>query len=77
MASAADITMTTVRSLKNLKDWEATHENVEAPTIDAKDWPKTFEKLEAYFRGCLGTTKIPLLYVLQEQVQVKPEGIDP
>jgi hypothetical protein len=73
----ANITLANIRTLKSLKEWEATHTDAEPPTIEAKDWPKTFEKLEAYFRGCLGTTKIPLLYVIRETIEVKPEAQDP
>ena len=36
------------------KKWEETHDDVDAPTLDEKDWPRTIEAIEEWFRGCLG-----------------------
>jgi hypothetical protein len=38
------------------------------PTIDDKDWPKTFEALKQYFTLKHGEYHIPLAYVIWEQV---------
>lgn len=63
---AADITVETIRAMRTLKDWEKNHEDVEAPKIDSKDWPRTFDNVEEYLSGVLGTnSKIPLAYVIR------------
>ena len=63
---AASITLGNVQSLLDHKKWEETHDNVDAPTLDEKDWPHTIEAIEEWFRGCLGdSSKIPLAYVIR------------
>ena len=63
---AASITLGNVRSLLDHKKWEETHDDVDAPTLDEKDWPRTIEAIEEWFRGCLGgSSKIPLAYVIR------------
>ena len=62
----ASITLGNVRSLLDHKKWEETHDDVDAPTLDEKDWPHTIEAIEEWFRGCLGdSSKIPLAYVIR------------
>ena len=73
--NANDVTAASVRALKPLKDWESSHKDVQAPEIDAKDWPRTIEALEEWLRGCLGVTKIPLAYVIRDNVV--PAAQDP
>ena len=66
-----DVQRDAVRRLQILKRKEDEHEDVEAPKIDPKDWPRTIEGLEEYFRGCQGTTtKIPLAYVFREREDI-------
>ena len=63
---AASITLGNVRSVLDHKKWEETHDDVNAPTLDEKDWPHTIEAIEECFRGCLGdSSKIPLAYVIR------------
>ena len=66
-----------VRALKDYKLWEETHEDVEAPEINPRDWPRTIEAIEEWLRGHLGVTKIPLAYVVREEIEVLPEADDP
>ena len=62
---AANITLANVRSLLDHMKWEETQDDVDAPTLDEKDWPHTIEAIEEWFRGCLGDSlKIPLAYVI-------------
>ena len=67
--TAADVVLDDVRALKTHKLWEETHEDVDdKPEINEKDWPRTIEAMEEYFRGCLGTSsKIPLAYVIRKE----------
>ena len=70
---AADVTLENVRAYRDHKEWEENHKDVEAPEINSKDWPRTIDSIEEYLRGCLGVTKIPLAYVVREDVDV-PDG---
>lgn len=73
--TAADVTLANVRTLREHHDWEKNHKDVEAPEINAKDWPRTIDAIEEWLRGCLGVTKIPLAYVIRENVNVP--AVDP
>ena len=47
---------------------EKTHDDVDATTLDEKDWPRTIKAIEERFRGCLGdSSKIPLVYVIKTE----------
>ena len=64
--AAASITLGNVHSLLDHKKWEETHDDVDAPTLDEKDWPHTIEAIEKWFRGCLGDSlKILLAYEIR------------
>ena len=73
---AGDVTLANVRALRDHKEWEENHTDVDAPEINTKDWPRTIEAIEEYLRGCLGVSKIPLAYIVRAAVAV-PEGADP
>lgn len=72
-----DIDLVPIRSLRDYRTWEEEHTEMEAPEINTKDWPRTIDNIEEYLRGCLGTTKIPLAYVIRNDLDVKPEATDP
>ena len=76
--ATADITLASVRSTRHLRDLEAQRGDDEPkePTIDPKDWPKTIEAIEEYFRSSYGITNIPLAYVIRQRADL-PEGADP
>lgn len=40
------------------------HKGTDAPEINDRDWPRTIEAMEEFLASCLGTTKIPLGYVI-------------
>ena len=46
---ATSITLGNVCSLLDHKKWEETHDDVNAPTLDEKDWPCTIEAIEEWF----------------------------
>jgi len=73
--TAAQITLENIRSLRELKEWEEEHKDVEKPEINPKDWPRTIEAIEEYLRGCLGVTKIPLAYVVRDTQDIP--AVDP
>ena len=43
---AADITLAAVRSIRAHKGWEESHEAVEPPEINDKDWARTFKFID-------------------------------
>jgi hypothetical protein len=75
--AAGDITLNNVRALQDHRDWENKHENVEPPTINGKDWPKTIEAIQEWLRGTLGeNTKLPLAYVIRHTTAVMNDPPD-
>lgn len=56
---------------------EADHVDPSPPTLGTTSWTRTFETLEDYFRKSLGVTKIPLAYVIRDQVEPKAHADDP
>jgi hypothetical protein len=74
----ADITLDAVRAFAKMCDYKLNYENPERkPTINDKDWPKTFEALEQYFTLKCGEYHIPLAYVIREQVNLPAATDDP
>ena len=73
----ADITLDNVRALKEYRDWEKAHDDVDPHELK-RDWPRNMENLEEYLRGCLGSiSRIPLAYVVRENLEaqlVAPAG---
>ena len=67
-----------MRALRHLQDAEQTHEEPEeAPKIGASNWPKTLEALQEFLRGFLGTTKVPLSYVIREAADPPAANVTP
>jgi hypothetical protein len=74
----ANITLDAVCAFAKMRDYELNHENPKTkPTIDDKDWPKTFEALEQYFTLKHGEYHIPVVYVIWEQVNPPAAADDP
>ena len=77
---APSITLATIRSVRELKEFESTYKapSGDAPTINAKDWPKTMEASNQ--RTPLihprGTEKVPLPFVVRKNEDI-PTGDDP
>ena len=42
-----------------------------------KDWNKNIDLIEEYFQACLGTTGIPLAYIIWEDEDVLSSNTDP
>lgn len=74
--TAADITTDSIRRLREYKTWEEQHEDPDAPELSFRDWPRTIEAIKEYLRDCLGSTKIPLAYVIRDDLAV-PAGAGP
>jgi hypothetical protein len=70
----AEVTIDAVRALKVHREWESNHVDVEPPELNAKDWPRTIEAIEEWLRGCLGSTKVPLAYVLRPSEITQPKS---
>ena len=70
VVTADMITLASAWELCPYCEWEENHNNVEAPEINAKDWPRTIEAIEEYLRGCLGVQKTPLAYVIRDDIAI-------
>lgn len=72
-----NVTLASVRTVRELRLSEQSYDTPhESPTINDRDWPRTIEALEEYFRNYLGETKIPLAYVIRKDRNV-PADPDP
>ena len=65
----ADVTVPAVRSICALRDAEGTYDDPSTPTIDDRNWPRTFDAINEYFQNSLGMTNIPLAYISREHVK--------
>ena len=71
------INLVNVHALRNHRDWEKSHKDVDAPELSLRDWSRNIEIIEEWIRGCLGVSNIPLVYVVQSEVlmpAVTPAG---
>ena len=75
--TAADITVNNVRALIGYREWENEHEDPSPPELTFKNWTRTIETIEDYLRGCLGTTKIPLAYIIRDEPVPEDDADDP
>ena len=64
VVGAPEIDLVNVRRLRNHRDWEKSHKDVDAPELSLRDWSCNIEIIEEWLRGFLGVTKIPLAYVV-------------
>ena len=78
LAVLTDITLYSVRLFHELKESEKEHiDTLVSPVIDAKNWPKSMDSLEKYFRGNIGVKGVPLSYVVISKVVVAPSWYEP
>ena len=63
-----DITLDMIRRFREFRDFESTYKATtdNAPTINAKDWPKTMESIHEFLRSYLGDHKLTLAYVVRK-----------
>ena len=74
----AEITLDEVRKMRLVKLEEESHQDPqEKPTIDHKDWNKTWDNFMDYINGFLGQTGVPLGYIVRDDLNVKPSNDDP
>ena len=66
---AGDVTVPVVRSICALQDAQGTYDDPSAPTIDDRNWPRTFDAIDEYFQNSFGMTNIPLAYITREHVE--------
>ena len=73
----------TVDDIKKLKDMERKDKKYEEPKtdtypkIDEKSWPDTFDNLDVFLQTYLGESRIPLMYIVHDKVEVTPEAQGP
>ena len=72
-----EIVLENIRAMREHKEYEENHKDVEAPEINTRDWASTIDNIQEWLRGCLGTSsKLPLAYVIREMIDM-PDGADP
>ena len=62
-----NINLVNVRELRNHRDWENSHKDVDAPELSLWDWSRNIDIIEEWLRGCLGVSNIPLAYVFRSE----------
>ena len=71
-------TVANVRKYISLAKNEKNYSEPDAPDIKPSgNWTRIIEIIEDYFTNVLGTTKIPLAYIIREEVNVPAEADDP
>ena len=71
-------TVANIRAYGNFARNEAEQKDPETPEFKTfGNWTRTIEVVEDHLRNCLGTTKIPLAYIIRDDVDPKPEADDP
>ena len=71
-------TPNTIQGYLALSRYEKDHKDPEYPELrNMGNWTRTIEVLEDYLRNCLGTTKIPLAWIIRETVVPPPTADDP
>ena len=71
------VTSDTIQKYIGLSRYEHDHEDVSPPELTFKNWTRTIDVIEDYLRNCLGTTKIPLAYLIREAVDPPAHANDP
>ena len=78
MEVPTNITLDSVRLLRDIKEREKEHTNtLVSPVIDSNNWPKTMESLEEYLRGDIGVKGVPLSYMVRSKEAVTPSLHEP
>ena len=74
-----DINVDSIGRLREHKQWEENHEDPAAPEINFQEgnWPRIMEAIDEYLRNCLGTTGVPLAYVVRTEAEVPAAAGDP
>ena len=70
-------TQETIRGYAARAHLEDAASDPEPPELTFKNWTRTVDVIEEYLRNCLGTTKIPLAYVIREAIDPKADADDP
>ena len=67
VVGSPEINLVNVRELRNHRDWENSHKDVDAPELSLQDWSCNIESIEEWLRGCLVVSNIPLAYVVRSE----------
>jgi hypothetical protein len=74
IVAPASVALTVVHSLRSTKDYkENLKVTAEQPVINEKDWPRTMEATCEFFGSVVGETRVPLAYVVHENVEIPPD----
>ena len=66
-----DLTVQAIHTIRDLHDSDGNCDDPKAPIINERDWPKTFDGIDKFFRKCYGITSIPLAYIIRKDTTPK------
>ena len=66
-----DLTVQTIHTISDLHDSDGNWNDPKAPIINERDWSKTFDGMDEFFRKCYGITSIPLPYIIRKDTTPK------
>jgi hypothetical protein len=65
----ASIALAVVRSLRSTKEYKENYKvTSDQPVINKKDWHRKMEAISEFCGSILGKTRVPLAYVVRENV---------
>ena len=67
VVGSPDINLVNVCALRNHRDWEKSHKDVDVPDLSLRDWSRNTEIIEELLWGCLGVSNTPLAYVVRSK----------
>ena len=71
-------TTATLQNYVGHSRFEKDHSDPDAPELrNMGNWTRTIDVIEDYLRNCLGTTKVPLAWIIREQVVPLASADDP
>ena len=62
-----------IHTIWDLHDSDGNWDDPKAPIINERDWPKTFDGMDEFFRKSYGITSIPLAYIIRKHTTPKEE----
>ena len=66
-----DLRVQAICTIRDLHDSDGNWDDPKAPMINEKDWSKTLDGIDEFFRKCYGITSIPLVYIIRKDTTPK------
>ena len=66
-----DLTVQASCTIRDMCDSDGNLDDPKAPIINERDWPKTFDGMDEFFRTCYRITSIPLANIIRKETTPK------